>query len=57
MKDDFHAWVTTPGAKGQQRDADNKRRIFYVDNDESKLSHGYHQKLAQYVGAWELLGR
>jgi hypothetical protein len=55
LRDDFHTWVTTPGAKGQQRDADNKRRLFYVDDDASKLSHGYQQKLAPYKNGWRLL--
>lgn len=57
LKDDFHAWVTTPGATGQQRAEDNKRRLFYVDDETGKLGHGYGQKLAQYKGAWELLGK
>lgn len=57
LKDDFHTWVTTPGAKGQQRAEDNKRRIFYADDDTGKLGHGYLPKLAQYRGAWDLLGQ
>jgi len=56
LRDDFNAWVTTPGAKGQQRAEDNKRRLFYVDDDLSRLSHGYRIKLSPYVGAWNLLG-
>jgi hypothetical protein len=55
LRDDFTSWVTTPGAKGQQRAEDNKRRLFYVDDDASKLGHGYRQKLAPYKGAWKLL--
>jgi hypothetical protein len=57
LRDDFQTWVTTPGAKGQQRDATNKRRIFYVDDDTEKLSHGYRQKLAPYEGGWLALGK
>jgi hypothetical protein len=57
LRDDFNTWVNTPGAKGQQRAKDNKRRLFYVDDDSSKLSHGYRVKLAKYVGAWDLLGK
>lgn len=57
LKDDFHAWVTTPGARGQQRAKDNKRRLFYVDDDSARLSHGYKQKLATYKGAWEALAK
>jgi hypothetical protein len=57
LKDDFHTWVTTPGAEGQARDAENKRRLFYVDDDTTKLSHGYHQKLAPYKNAWETLAK
>lgn len=56
LRDDFHAWVTTPGAKGQQRAENNKRRIIYVDDDSSKLAHGYRHKLAPYLRAWNLLG-
>jgi hypothetical protein len=56
LRDDFRTWVTTPGAKGQQRAENNKRRIFYVDDDTSKSAHGYRQKLAPYLGAWNLLG-
>lgn len=55
LKDDFQTWVKTPGAKGQQRAKDNKRRLFYVDDDTSRLAHGYRQKLAKYRGAWNLL--
>lgn len=55
LKDDFRKWVETPGAKGQQRAKDNRRRIFYVDDDGSKLGHGYNQKLACYKGAWDQL--
>jgi hypothetical protein len=51
----FNTWVTTPGAEGQQRAADNKRRLFYVDDETQKLSHGYSQKLAPFRGAWNLL--
>jgi Holliday junction resolvase-like predicted endonuclease len=55
LKDDFQTWVKTPGAKGQQRAKDNKRRLFYVDDDTSRLAHGYRQKLAEFKGAWNLL--
>jgi len=56
LKDDFQSWVSTPGMKGQARDAANKRRLFYVDDDTTRLAHGYQQKLAPYEGAWERLG-
>lgn len=56
LRDDFNVWVNTPGAKGQQRAEDNKRRLFYADDDSGKLSHGYRIKLSPYVGAWHLLG-
>ncbi len=56
LKDDFHTWVTTPGVRGQQRAEDNRRRIFYVDDDTGKLGHGYRQRLAPYKGGWKLLG-
>lgn len=55
LKDDFDQWLTTPGAKGQQRAADNPRRVIYVDDEAEKISHGYNQRLAPYKGAWKLL--
>jgi hypothetical protein len=57
LKDDFHTWVTTPGAKGQQRAKDNTRRIVHLDGDATKVSCGYRQRLAIYKGAWETLAR
>ncbi len=56
LSDDFQTWVSTPGAKGQQRAQDNKRRLFYVDDDSNRIGHGYRNHLAPYVGAWKLLG-
>jgi len=55
LKDDFHNWVTTRGAKGQQRAPDNLVRLFYADDETDKPNHGYSQKLAPYKGSWELL--
>ncbi|MGH9776793.1 MAG: hypothetical protein ACRD5I_00120 [Candidatus Acidiferrales bacterium] len=55
LRKDFTEWVTTPGAKGQQRARDNPRRLFYVDTQAGKLGHGYLHKLGQYKGAWNLL--
>jgi|SRR5882762_8706476 len=56
LREDFKSWVTSPGAKGQQRAEDNRRRLFYVDDQTTKLAHGYLEKLAAYKGAWHLLG-
>ncbi|HEV2379280.1 MAG TPA: hypothetical protein VG206_05740 [Terriglobia bacterium] len=56
LKDDFKQWVTTRGARGQQRDASNSRRLFYVDDDSHKPGHGYRAKLTEFEGAWHLLG-
>lgn len=56
LREDFLMWVTSPGAKGQQRAKDNKRRILYVDDDTSKLGHSYRQRLVPYLGAWDPLG-
>ena len=56
LRDDFEAWVSTPGAKGQQRATDNKVRLFYVDEQIGKTGRGYVQKLAPFKGAWRLLG-
>ena len=57
LKEDFQVWVTTPGAKGQQRAKDNTRRIIHLDGNSTRLSYGYRQKLAPYKGAWETLAR
>jgi len=56
LKDDIYEFVTKPGAKGQQRNADNRRRIFHVDDHMDRLGHGYRKKLTPYMGAWNLLG-
>lgn len=55
LRDDFTTWVTTPGARGQQRAEENKRRLFYVDDVTGKIGHGYRPRLAPYKGAWKLL--
>jgi hypothetical protein len=55
LRDDFTKWVTTPGARGQQRAEDSKRRLFYVDDVIGKMEYGYRQSLAPYKGAWKLL--
>lgn len=52
---DFKKWRDTPGARGQQRNPTNKIRLFYVDDDTSRNSHGYTNKLEQYRSAWQLL--
>ena len=47
LRADFHKWVTTPGAKGQQRSRTNKKR---------HLTFPQHQKdLAPYEEAWQSL--
>jgi hypothetical protein len=56
LREDFESWVTTPGARGQQRDRDNSRRIFYLDERTDKLGHGYSHRLAQYKNDWSPLG-
>jgi hypothetical protein len=38
LKDDFQAWVTTPGARGQQGAEDNKRRLFCVDDEAGNVT-------------------
>lgn len=55
LREDFQTWLDTPGVRGQQHSPDNKRRLFYVDDDPTRLSHGYRQKLEPYRGAWQLL--
>lgn len=55
LRIDFDLWVNAPGAKGQQRAKDNKRRVIYLDDHVDKVSRGYSRKLAPYKGAWNLL--
>ncbi|HJZ45505.1 MAG TPA: hypothetical protein VJ233_17485 [Hyphomicrobiaceae bacterium] len=54
---DFKTWVSTPGARGQQRSVTNKRRVFYLDGDETKTARGYRKKLQAYLGRWDSLER
>jgi len=44
LRDDFDKWVSTPGAKGQQRDRDNKGRHLEY--------HKYVDILKKYQDAW-----
>ena len=52
LKSDFEKWVETPGRKGRRHNPTNKVRLFYVDKDESRLGHGYAEKLGPYRNAW-----
>jgi len=54
---DFKTWLETPGPIKKQRSADNKRRLFYMDDDETKQGHGYLVKLKPYLGNWKILER
>jgi hypothetical protein len=54
LKDDFDEWIRTPGAKGQQHEKSNRRRIFCAD-DATGIGHGYRKRLAPYRDAWNLL--
>ncbi len=56
LREDFNSWVTSPGAKGQQRAGDSRRRLFHMDGQTNKVGYGYIPKLAPYAGAWHLLG-
>ncbi|MGH9602202.1 MAG: hypothetical protein ACRD24_07400 [Terriglobales bacterium] len=55
LRKDFDTWLKTPGAKGQAHSADNSRRLFYADAEDSRLGHGYAMKLKPYLNAWRLL--
>ena len=52
---DFREWVSTPGPIKAQRNPDNKRRLFYVDDDVDKTAHGYAVKLKPYLANWNIL--
>ena len=45
LRDDFDKWVSTPGAKGQQRSRENKGRHLKY--------HKYVDALKKYQDAWE----
>jgi hypothetical protein len=51
----FKGWLETPGPIKAQRSAENRRRLFYVDDDEGKLGHGYRIKLKPYLANWKSL--
>jgi hypothetical protein len=51
---DFKEWLATPGTIKAQRSAENKRRVFYMDADTAKTSHGYLTKLSIYRD-WKIL--
>ncbi|MGH7014762.1 MAG: hypothetical protein ACREEL_11525 [Stellaceae bacterium] len=54
LRADFDKWLNTPGTIKVQHSADNKRRLFYVDDDE-RTSHGYRIKLERYRANWDIL--
>ena len=55
LSTEFKTWLETPGPIKKQRSPDNKRRLFYVDDDEAKPGHGYKIKLRPYLGNWKIL--
>ena len=55
IRDDFQIWATKPKSESRQKAKNNRRRVFYVDDETEKLHHGYRQKLASYTGAWKQL--
>jgi hypothetical protein len=52
LNSDFKAWLNTPGKIKKQRSADNKRRLFYTDDDTSKTAHGYLGQSPLAPGTW-----
>jgi hypothetical protein len=54
LDSDFKVWLKTPGKK-KQHSPDNKRRLFYMDDDTSKTAHGYLTRLKQYRANWRIL--
>ena len=55
LRDDFQTWVTTPGAKGQQRAKENKQRIIHLDGNPARLGYGYRERFVPYKAAWDTL--
>ena len=41
LKRDFKRWVKTPGAKGQQRAKDNKKRVLYFSRYKTRLGEDW----------------
>jgi hypothetical protein len=52
---DFKTWLNTPGKIKKQHSPDNRRRLFYTDDDTSMNSHGYLIKLKPYLSNWKIL--
>jgi len=40
LNSDFKTWLNTPGKIKKQRSPDNKRRLFYTDDDTNATGHG-----------------
>lgn len=54
LRSDFDVWLGAPGKIKIQHSAENKRRLFYVDDDEG-IAHGYLKKLSPYRSNWKIL--
>ena len=54
---DFETWLRTPGKGGRPHSPDNKIRLFYVDDDQTQLGHGYSIRLKAYLNDWNRLER
>jgi len=55
LRKDFKTWLSTPGKIKKQHSADNKRRLFYMDDDVGEFGHGYRVRLEPYRAKWKLL--
>jgi hypothetical protein len=55
LQDSHQHWLNTPGKNGRPHGVTTMRTI-WMDDDESKVAHGFAVKLARYHNAWNLLG-
>ena len=55
LQTDFKTWLRTPGRNNSVHDPKNPRRMMYLDDDHSKVAHGYRLRLNPYLAKWNLL--
>ena len=55
LQESHQRWLNTPG-KNERPHGDTTMRTIWMDDDASKVAHGFAVKLARYHNAWNLLG-
>ena len=54
LQESHERWRNTPGKNGRPH-GDTTMRTIWMDEDESKVAHGFAVKLERYHNAWDLL--